>query len=195
MGRPKLIGVTGGIGSGKTTVCKILEILGAKTYYADDRAKEMMETDASIITSVAKVFGKEAYLDGQLNRKEIARQAFKNKELLEQLNQIVHPKVKRDFENWVSDNSSEWILVKEAALLIEAGSHKELDCIILVMADEEERIRRVLARDSHRSEEDVKKIISKQLTDDQKSSLADFVIDNTGNNSLIKQVTSIYNQL
>ncbi len=195
MSRPKLVGITGGIGSGKTTICKIFEVLGVKVYYADDRAKSLMETNQKVIQEVKSIFGTEAYSGGKLNRAHISKMAFGNKELLSELNQIVHPAVKEDFENWVEKNSKEEILIKEAALLIEAGSYKELDSLLLVVADEKTRISRILKRDPQRTEESVKKIISEQLSDEEKILLASFVIDNSGNVSLIKQAVEIHSKL
>lgn len=194
MSSPNLVGITGGIGSGKSTVCKIFEVLGLKVYYADDRAKELM-LEPEVVKEVESIFGSEAYANGTLNRPFIAKKAFNDKQLLTQLNDVVHPVVKRDFEQWISQNGSEEILLKEAALLIEAGSCKELDKLILITSEEQTRIDRVLARDAHRTEQDIRKIIDEQLSDDEKIPLADFIIKNDGNNSLIKQVVEIHEQL
>ncbi len=195
MNRPKLVGITGGIGSGKSTVCKIFEVLGAKVYYADDRAKFLMENDDDLIARVKSIFGDGAYLDNRLNRAAVAEKVFGNRDLLDRLNRIVHPAVKRDFEKWITENLHEKTLLKEAALLVETGSYKELDSLVLVLADEEIRITRILNRDPHRTEEDVRKIISEQLSDKEKSSLADFNIDNNGDKSLIHQVVNVHNEL
>ena len=192
--KPKLVGVTGGIGSGKTTVCKIFENLGAGVYYADLRAKNMMETNSILINKIKTIFGEKSYQTGKLDRKVIASQAFERKELLTQLNEAVHPAVRNDFKNWVTQNSTKRILLKEAALLIETRSHKELDHLILVLADEKTRIDRVVKRDLHRDKKDVKKIISEQLSDEEKIFIADFIIDNSGGKSLIKQTVDIYHQ-
>lgn len=193
--KPTVVGVTGGIGSGKSTICKIFEVLGCKTYYADDRAKWLMENDLTLVEGVKNLFGDDAYLKEILDRKAIAEKAFKDSSLLKKLNDLVHPSVKEDFEKWVAENSDLKILLKEAALLFETGSYKELDQCILVVADEQTRIDRVIQRDAHRNEEGVKAIISKQMTDKQKIPLADFVIHNDGNESVIKQVLEIYSKL
>ena len=193
--RPVLVGVTGGIGAGKSTICKIFEVLGCKTYYADDRAKWLMENNASLISGVKELFGDDAYFDGKLNRKKITEKAFNDSALLGRLNAIVHPVVKMDFEHWISINSKEKMLLKEAALLFETGSYKELDHCILVIAEENIRIERVVQRDSHRSMEAVRDIISKQMADEQKTPLADFLIHNNGRESSIAQVMKIYTQL
>ena len=193
--KPLIVGVTGGIGSGKTTVCKVFETLGAKTYYADDRAKWLMENDNELIQNIKTLFGEKAYNAGRLDRKHIASMAFKDDSLLEQLNGLVHPAVSRDVEKWISENQDGELLLKEAALLFETGSFKALDKNILVTASEDVRIQRVTSRDNHRSEEDVKNIIANQMKDDEKKPLADFVIENDGRQSVIKQVMNIYDEL
>ena len=193
--RPHIVGVTGGIGSGKTTVCKIFETLGARAYYADDRAKWLMEHDEELIENIKELFGADAYQDGKLDRKFIGQRAFKDDLLLKRLNELVHPAVGRDVEKWTSENQDAKLLLKEAALLFETGSYKALDKNILVTAPEDVRIQRVTARDSHRTEDDVRDIIAKQMKDDEKRKLADFVIQNDGSQSVIKQVMKIYDQL
>lgn len=193
--RPLIVGVTGGIGSGKTTVCKIFETLGAKTYYADDRAKWLMENDRELVDSIKKLFGETAFKEGKLDRQYLARAAFKDDSLLDQLNKLVHPAVGRDVEKWVKENQTSKLLLKEAALLFETGSYKALDKNILVTAPEEVRIQRVVSRDSHREADDVKDIISKQMKDEEKRPLAEFVIENDGNKSVIEQVMNIYKEL
>ena len=193
--KPTIVGVTGGIGSGKSTICKIFEVLGCKTYYADDRAKWIMEHNAEVINAVKVLFGNEAYQEAKLNRKWIAERAFKDDSLLGRLNDIVHPAVKSDFIKWVSQNQDSKVLCKEAALLFENGSYKELDTCILVVSDVETRVDRVLARDKHRDEEGVRDIIRKQMSDEEKMPLADFVIGNNGDESVIKQAIEIYSKL
>ncbi|MEQ9402138.1 MAG: dephospho-CoA kinase [Cyclobacteriaceae bacterium] len=195
MSRPTLVGITGGIGSGKTTVCRIFESLGVSVYYADDQAKQLMESREDLVERIKAIFGDDAYQSGKLNRKHIAEKAFSDKTLLEQLNQAVHPIVKSDFENWVNAHRNEKFLLKEAALLVETGSFKDLDKLIVVVSNDELRVARILKRDSHRKEEDVRKIIREQLTDEVKIEKADHIIRNDGASSLIKQVLSIYNTL
>jgi dephospho-CoA kinase len=193
--KPTIVGVTGGIGSGKSTICKIFEILGCKTYYADDRAKWLMQNDLQLVSGVKSLFGDQAYHGDKLNRKVIAEKAFKDQTLLQKLNMLVHPAVKMDFEKWVTENKSDKILLKEAALLFETGSYKELDKIILVTASEGIRIDRVVKRDPQRTEEEVKDIIGKQMTDKEKEPLADFIIRNDGTHSVIEQVMTIHPKL
>lgn len=192
---PFLVGITGGIGSGKTTVCKIFETLNVPIYYADDRAKNLMRTNSKLISDIIGLFGNQAYIDGQLNRQEIAKQAFSDSSLLTKLNQLVHPAVRVDFEKWASTASSATYVIKEAALLVETGSYKELNMLIVVSTDEDLRIQRVLKRDPHRTNEDVKKIIKEQLPEAEKRKVADFIVENNGSSSLINQVHLIHKKL
>ncbi len=193
--KPLVVGITGGIGAGKSIVCKIFETLGATTYYADDRAKWLMEHDQDLIRKIKELFGGDAYKEGKLDRKLIAEKAFRDDSLLESLNAFVHPSVAHDTEKWVEENQHAKLLLKEAALLFETGSYRQLYKNILVTAPENLRIKRVLARDKHRDERAVKAIMSKQMSDSEKSMLADFIIVNDEENSLIKQVMKIYKEL
>lgn len=168
MNNPILLGVTGGIGSGKSTICKVFDVLGAKTYYADDRAKFLMETNALLIDEMTHLFGEKAYTNNTLNRKYIADQIFNNKEALEKLNRIVHPAVEKDFYQWVDSNQKEKLLLKEAALLFETGAYKMLDYTLLVTANENLRIKRVLKRDRYRNKKSIRAIMSHQLPDKEK---------------------------
>jgi len=190
-----LVGVTGGVGAGKSTVCKILEVLRHKVYYADDRAKRLMNNSDGLKSRIISLFGENAYADNLLNREFIGKQVFKNAELLEKLNTIVHPAVREDAENWLKYNESEKLLFYEAALLFEAGSYKKMDAAILVTAPEELRLKRVLARDAHRSEGSVKEIMGKQMNDEEKIPLADYVIENDEKQSITKQTFEVYYQL
>jgi len=193
--KPKLVGVTGGIGSGKSTVCKIFEVLGHQVYYADDRAKWLMENDEKLVASIKSLFGENAYENNRLNRKFIADQVFKSPELLEKLNGTVHPAVGEDLVRWVQDNHEQRLLFDEAALLFENGSYKKMEATILVTAPEELRIKRVVTRDDHRTEASVKEIIDKQMKDSEKEPLADFIIRNDGSASVIRQVMEVYKNL
>ncbi|MEQ9299677.1 MAG: dephospho-CoA kinase [Cyclobacteriaceae bacterium] len=186
--KPLLVGVTGGIGSGKSVVCKIFECLGTPVYYADSRAKWLMNNDPHLKERILEVFGKESFFDGQLNRTFLAQRVFADKKQLEILNSLVHPAVAEDGQNWEKKNSSFKLLVKEAALLYETGSYKQLDQIIVVAADLELRISRVLARDPQRSRQEILQIIEKQMPQEEKIERADFVIYNEQQHSLIDQV-------
>ena len=193
MRRPLQVGITGGIGSGKSLVCRIFCCLGVPVYDADSRAKKLMTTDGILIGQIKEEFGKLSYnSEGVLNRNLIAEQVFKDAEKLERLNKIVHPRVASDFESWVEQNQSHHYLIKEAALLFESGTDKILDKIIVVSAPEEMRIKRTLVRDPHRSESEVKGIIKSQMNEDEKVRRADYVILNDESRAVIPQVLDLH---
>jgi dephospho-CoA kinase len=188
------VGITGGIGSGKTTVCQIFERMGVPVYYADVRAKELMETDKNLIVSIQNEFGKEVYDDeGNLNRKLLAEIVFGNEEKLLKLNSMVHPVVFKDNESWnqVLANKGYPYTLKEAALLVETGSYKTLDKLIVVTAPLQVRIARVMARDAATYEQ-VTARIKAQLPEEEKVKLANYVIDNNQIMDLVPQVTKIH---
>ena len=192
--KPYQVGITGGIGSGKSLVRKIFECLGVPTYDADSRAKEVMTSDAILVEQIKKEFGQEAYsLQGELNRKYMAEQVFHRPDRLETLNQLVHPRVRADYCNWLAQQTSPYIL-KEAALLYEAGSAKELDKIIAVYAPEEVRIARVVKRDPHRNAAAVKEVMQRQMNEEEKRNKADFVILNDDSVLVIPQVLQLHQQ-
>ena len=189
------VGITGGIGSGKTTVCKIFETLGIPVYYADYRAKWLMNNNEKLISGVKKLFGEKSYTeDGNLNRKYIASIVFKDKSKLAKLNYLVHPAVGIDGLEWHNGQKNVPYTLKEAALFFENGSYKSLDKTITIFAPKEVRIERVMERDSVKREA-VEARIDKQMPDEEKVKLADFVIYNDGEQSLIKQVLNIHKQL
>jgi len=193
MTKPLLIGLTGGIGSGKTTVAKIFTSLGYPVFNSDTEAKNIVNNNAEAIVEIKRAFG-DVYQDGVLNSKKIAHLVFKNKEALQQLNAIVHPKVKVEFENWVRKHKEHSVLLKEAAILFETEGYKLLDATILVVAPEKIRIKRVMSRDRI-EEEAVKNRIQNQLSDEKKKLLAQYVIVNDGENLLIPQVLEIAQQI
>ncbi|MCP4460651.1 MAG: dephospho-CoA kinase [Cytophagales bacterium] len=194
MNRPLLVGITGGIGAGKSIVTKIFKTFGVLVYDADSRAKWLMANSESLTHSVQKLFGEESYSDEKLNRTHIAALAFHTPKLLDQLNALVHPEVERDLNEWVSKNSEQPYLVKEAALIFETGSYTKLDRIILVTAPKDVRIERVLSRDTHRSKEDTLAIMDKQLTDEEKRAKADIELINDGSTLLIPQILKLHEQ-
>ncbi len=192
---PILVGITGGIGSGKSTVAKIFSILGIPIYYADDRAKWLMGNDEVLKTQIKDEFGTESYQsDGKLDRSFLAKEVFSDPEKVKTINSLVHPAVGRDFYAWSSTQNAPYVL-KEAALIFETGSHEALDFVITVSSPLKVRIARTLMRDPFRSAEQVNQIINQQLPDEQKNELADFVIKNTDNKLLIPQVLKIHQQL
>jgi len=185
------IGITGGIGSGKSTVCRIFSTLGVPVYDADSRAKSLMTTDGILITQIKKEFGVLSYRkDGSIDREYLA-QAFHDKEKLKLLNSLIHPRVAEDYDAWVNEQKSDYVL-KEAALLFEAKSHRTLNKIIVVSAPEELRIKRVLQRDSHRTRQQVMDIIQNQLQEEEKLKLADFVVVNDESSLVTPQVLKLH---
>lgn len=144
----KKIGITGGIGSGKTIVCDIFKILGVKVYNSDTRAKELLDTDEEIVKSIKAVFGSEIYVSGKANRKLLAEKVFNNPEALRKLNSIVHPAVFADFDKWLGNHAHEPYIIKEAAIMLESGANKFLDKVVLVYSPVEIRLQRVMNRDN-----------------------------------------------
>lgn len=184
------IGITGGIGSGKTFLAKLFEALGVPVYNADEEAKRLMNSDTRIKKQLIELFGEATYKDGKLDRTFLAAIVFSDKERLELLNGIVHPIVIQEAKDWAERQTSRYSL-KEAALLFESGSYKELDYTILVKAPMDVRIQRVIKRDGV-TEQQVRERISKQLSDEEKLQLADFVIVNDGITPLLPQVWTLH---
>lgn len=189
------VGITGGIGAGKSIISKIFSVLGVPVYDADTRAKWLMNTDPGLITSVKGLFGEEAYQANQLNKVFIGNVAFSRPELLEKLNKLVHPRVNKDYLDWVDLHKSDPYSLKEAALLFESGSYLQLDSIIYVSAPEGLRIQRVLKRDTHRTEADISNIIERQWPEDKKLKLSDHQITNDGDSLVIPQVLKFHSLL
>lgn len=189
------IGITGGIGSGKSTVCHYFKELGIPVYYADARAKWLMTHDEMLIAKIKSLFGQEAYSgEGQLNRAYIAGIVFNDPQKLKLLNSLIHPAVARDQKAWHDAQKNVPYTLKEAALIYESGSYKALDKVIMVFAPEAVRIERVVKRDSI-SKEAVEARISKQWSEEKKLRLADFIILNEGHQDLKLQVNNIHKAL
>ncbi len=187
------IGLTGGIGSGKTVVARLLETMGCVLYNSDERAKELY-FDAGVKAKVLALLGAEAYSEkGELNKAYVSEKVFSDKRLLQQLNGIIHPAVKNDFENFTERFSSQ-IIIKESAILFETGIYKDLEATILVTAPLDEKIRRVMVR-NQLTKEEVEKRMQAQWTDEQKIHLADYVIGNADNQALIPQALEILTKL
>lgn len=186
--KPILVGLTGGIGSGKTTVAKIFKAVGIPVFNSDDEAKLIVDNDKEVKQEITKTFGG-VYNDGILNKKLMSELVFKDAENLKKLNAIIHPAVGEKFKEWVRENSNEPILIKEAAILIESDAYKEMDKLILVKASENTRINRVIKRNNI-SESAVRKRIQNQLSDKEKEKYCHYFIDNE-NQALIPQVLNI----
>lgn len=189
----KEVGITGGIGSGKSTVARIFEILGYRVYYADDRAKWLMHHSLEVVQGVKELFGAEAYdSEGNLNRKKIGEIVFNDNKKLASLNGIVHPATRQDFEEWLANTPADYkrrFLLKEAAILFEAGSYSDLESVITVYAPRNTRIERVCQRDDT-TRESVLARMENQWPDAEKIRLADFTIFNDSRHLLIPQVLS-----
>ena len=189
----KLIGITGGIGSGKSTIAKVFMSIGYPVYNSDTRAKELINSNEKLINSIKLSFGDDLYNSQGLDRKKMASIVFNNPEKLELLNSIIHPAVGRDFEKWIDSQNTSFIL-KEAAILFETGIYKSLHKIILVSAPQETRIERVIKRDNTNREEVLSRM-NNQWSEEKKTELADYVIDNSGNKLVIPQVLEIIKQI
>lgn len=196
MKSPIQIGITGGIGSGKSLVSKIFHCLGIPIYDADSRAKNIMTTDGILISQIKKEFGALSYhADGSLNRSLISESVFNNPDRLAALNKLVHPRVGEDYKNWVNAHNTCPYVLKEAALLFESNSSYDLDKVIVVNAPEDLRIQRVLKRDPQRTEQQVRDIIKNQMKEEEKLKRADFIIVNDEHGMIIPQVLRIHNEI
>ena len=188
--RPFIIGITGGIGSGKTTAANHFKKLGFPLYNSDLRAKELQNNNTDIIEQIRAIFGENAYLNKSLNKPFIAAQIFYNKDKLKQLNAIIHPAVFKDFEQWRNQQDSKFV-IKEAAILIESGSYKDCDLIISVIADPKIKIKRIQERDNL-TEEEIQARMNNQLNDQDRIKYSDYIIENNSDlDHLYKEVEKV----
>lgn len=187
------VGVTGGIGSGKTRVCQVFETLGIPVLYADALAKTLMETDPELREGIIRLFGAEAYRNQKLNNKFLAGIVFSDAEKLAQLNALTHPAVIRYSENWLQQQDSPYA-VKEAALFFESGSNRDMDFMIGVAAPLALRIERTMHRDGI-SRQAVQERMSRQMNQEDKMRLCDAVIQNDDRHSIIEQVLTLHQSL
>ena len=187
------IGLTGGIGSGKTTVAKIFEVLGVPVYYADDAAKKLMNENRQIIDAITTSSGRNSYVHRQLNRPYISSIVFSDSEKLRLLNSIVHPVTIADAEAWMNRQQSPYV-IKEAALMFVADAYKQLDKIIGVSAPEDIRLQRSMQRDGSTREEVLARM-NKQMNEDEKMKRCDFVLLNNEQELLIPQVVNLHRLL
>jgi dephospho-CoA kinase len=184
------VGITGGIGSGKSTVCQVFETLGISVFYADSAAKYLMEHDKSLIQSVKKLFGDDAYVNGKLNNKMIGAIVFKDKDKLAQLNAITHPAVFRYSDEWMNRCKSPYA-IKEAALFFETDSYQMMDLMIGVNAPKPLRIARTMQRD-HINEDQVLDRMAKQMDEEEKMKRCDYIITNDDQQAIIPQVLALH---
>ena len=193
MHKPIQIGITGGIGSGKSLVCRIFHVLGVPVYDADSQAKKLMTTDGILIDEIKKEFGSLSYDEGgTLNRALISKAVFNEPEKLTKLNSLVHPRVAEDYNRWISEQNGANYCLKEAALMFESESYRLLDKIIVVTAPDEQRIKRVMQRDPQRSRADVENIIKNQMAQEEKNKRADFVIKNDESELIVPHVLKLH---
>ncbi|MCU7615455.1 dephospho-CoA kinase [Chryseobacterium sp. GMJ5] len=185
---PKIIGLTGGIGSGKTTVAKCIENCGFPVYYSDERAKTIVNDDEALKSRIKDLLGSDSYDENELyNRKYVGQKVFNDEELLLQLNSIIHPAVRVDFEKWVSQQTK-YLIFKETALLFELKLHKECYKSLLVTAEDNIRIKRVMDRDA-KTYREVQSVIEKQMPEKDKIKLADYIIYNNTNIDDLREQT------
>ena len=188
------VGITGGIGSGKSTICRIFKILGVPVFEADLVAKQLLLTNIEIRNELIRLFGVGVYLeDGAVNRKKLAEIIFNDDVQLAKMNALVHPVVRNEFHKWVKQQNSSYV-IHEAAILFESGFYKLMDFTILVSAPEEERIWRIVKRDDI-SEKQVKERLAKQWTDAEKRKLADYEIKNDNENPVLPEIIQIDKRL
>lgn len=192
-GRILKLGITGGIGSGKTTVCKVFSVLGIPVFSADEEAKRIQDNDREIQKKISYTAGKDLYISGSLDRQELARLIFNDRDLLEKVNRIIHPAVFGYFSDWVQMQDSPYVIM-EAAILFESGAARMMDRIITVVTPVEERIERLL-RGNKFSREQITERIRNQIDDGSRISQSDFVIFNSENDMIIPAVLGVHNEM
>ena len=186
-----ILGVTGGIGSGKSTVCRIFSLLGVPVYDSDVRARQLSDSDLEIRQRISYEFGKQIYTDKGLNRKRLGEIVFRDKEKLNKLNNIIHPAVFKDFEIWKENHSNQKLLIKEAAILFESGGDKHVDKTLVISAPLELRIKRIMKRDNITREE-INQRLQHQWVNEKLIELADSVIYCNEEQLVIPQVINLY---
>lgn len=190
------VGITGGIGSGKSLICKIFLVLGVPVYSSDERAKWLLSHDIFLKKQIVQQFGEKAYdQEGNLNRPYLAKTIFNDEERRLQLNALVHPRVRDDFQVWRNTHRNDPYVLKEAALLFETESYKQLNKVINISAPKELRIQRVLLRDRYRDRKQVESIMQKQWADAQREAMADFTIHNDETKLVIPKVIQVHEQI
>lgn len=189
----KQIGITGGIGSGKSIVCQVFRALGVPVYVADDRAKWLTDHDPILKADIVRLLGPDAYtIGGTYNRSWVASQVFQNPDLLQQLNRLVHPRVMADTLTWAEQHRSLPYVIKEAALMRAAGDQNTLDKVVVVQAPIQLRIERIRQRDPHRSDAQIQAIIDSQMSDADRAKIADYVLVNDEMTLLLPQIVALH---
>jgi dephospho-CoA kinase len=187
------LGITGGIGSGKTTVCRIFRVLGVPVFVADNVAKELMHSDDEIRTRLNQVAGKDLYLSGSLDKKELARIIFNRPDLLRKVNEAVHPAVLKQFDDWASGEKATYVIM-ESAILFESGADSYVDRVATISAPVEERISRVMGRNDLTREEVIGRI-NNQLEDEEREEQSYYVINNSDNEMIIPEILRIHEDM
>ncbi len=190
---PLRIGVTGGIGSGKTSVCKVFGVLGIPIFYADLSARLIMDNNSTLKEEINFVVGQNVYQEESLNRALLARLMYNDRKILEDINHLVHPLVFKDFTEWASQQTSLYVIV-EAAILFESGIYELVDKVITVLAPVEERIQRVMNRNKH-TRDQVVDIINNQMDDETKVKLSNYVINNADEDMIIPAIIDIHTDI
>ncbi|MBN1989222.1 MAG: dephospho-CoA kinase [Bacteroidales bacterium] len=188
------VGVTGGIGSGKSTVCRVLTALGYPVFHADLEARAITNADTEVVAQITLLLGDQAYIGGALNRPFVAEKVFASTTLLAGLNAIVHPAVERHFEQWCQQHSSHKLVFEEAAVLFESGAHKRMDYVVAVVADVEQRLKRVTKRDDA-TEQMVLDRMKNQLSADELIARSSFVVKNNDTDMVLPQVFTLLENL
>ncbi|MBP9160222.1 MAG: dephospho-CoA kinase [Flavobacteriales bacterium] len=184
------VGLTGGIGSGKTTVCRVFSVLGIPVFNSDEQAKLLLQDDPEVKAAVLQLFGSSVYPAGVLDRKALAQLVFNDPKALAGLNAIVHPAVRRAFKEWAESQQAPYV-INEAAILVETGAYPSFDRLVTVEAPEDVRLARVMARDGS-PEEQVRQRMSNQATEAQRREVAHAVIENDGYSMVLPQVLALH---
>ncbi len=187
------LGLTGGIGSGKTTVSRIFKHLNIPVYHADSEAKQLMNFNARLKSEIISLFGEKAYVNGKLNSTYIASLVFSDPQRLQELNKVVHPVVQEDFKQWTAEHQKYPYVIEEAAILFESGHYRFFDAIVFVSARKELRIQRVMQRDAVKREEVIKRI-DQQLPEEEKVKLSDYIIFNNSEDLILPQVLDLHDK-
>lgn len=187
------VGLTGGIGSGKSTITKVFQVLGVPVFISDEEGKRLLRENKRVREHIIELFGSEAYKGADPDRKYLASRVFSNKEELKKLNAIIHPAVRKRFLQWAEEQKPAKYVLEESALLFESGHFVDFDYTIFVAADKETRLRRVMARDGV-SRGQVLHRMRNQMSDEEKSALADFIITNGGDNLIIPSIVELHNK-
>lgn len=184
------IGITGGIGSGKSTICRVFSVLGVAVYDSDSRARKLMHSNTEVVAAIRELFGDNAYIHGSLNRPYIAELVFHQPDMREKLNHIVHPAVAMDFDTWAERQKGHYV-IEEAAILFESGAYRNMDAVVTVSTPEEQRIRRTCLRDGT-DEQSVRQRIAAQLSEEERVARADYVIVSDDQTPVIAQILKLH---